>query len=138
VATAVGATSPSGGLCGLNGSLPLIPSDSIAGHSLTTLDLSNNQLTGQLPSSLVWLAAIVSLQNNKFSGSIPGAVGRRNGRLQTARVTELDLSGNQLKVRGIRHRLTLVAHLPRDMAGVSCSSVANAIECTDISSRKMP
>jgi hypothetical protein len=98
VAAAAGATDPAGGLCGVSGTLPNIgrvPRLAL----LEQLDLSYNQLTGQLPQILLSLAGVILLQRNRFSGSIPG----RNGQQGIMRATQIDLSSNVLQVTHLRH-----------------------------------
>jgi hypothetical protein len=98
---AVRATDPSGGLCGLSGALPSLNlQGSLVGdwaESLSTfnsaLDMSNNQLTGQLPAHLLAFAHNIHLGNNRFSGTIPGMAEGLNGR-----VVEINLCNNELKV----------------------------------------
>jgi hypothetical protein len=117
----MGAASPTGGICGLSGSLPVmkIPVTKAAWKQskstvLETLDLSNNQLAGQLPSSLVWLARHVSLQNNNFAGSIPSVMrvdSTLNDTLRDAVVRSLGLSGNQLKLSQLRASLPNGYHI---------------------------
>jgi hypothetical protein len=60
--------------------------------SLHTLDLSFNQLSGPIPSSLRDLRDMshLSLQNNQLRGSIPSSLGKLN------RLNILDLSSNLL------------------------------------------
>jgi hypothetical protein len=89
VTAAAGATDPAGGLCGHSGTLPDV---SALGLKLDNLELSYNQLTGQLPLSLLSLAGEVALQHNRFSGSIPGS-SQLMPRLHT-----VDLSNNNLEV----------------------------------------
>jgi hypothetical protein len=100
VATAIGASDPLGGLCGIQGTLP-----SFGGQAkLAKLDLSNNHLSNQLPAGFVLNAYELHLQNNMFTGSIPGAEYRAGLRGEGARV--VNLSGNRLEVRQhntIRH-----------------------------------
>ncbi|KAD3067383.1 hypothetical protein R6Q59_018549 [Mikania micrantha] len=59
---------------------------------LNQLNLSNNQLSGPLPSSLLNFTSlqILSLAGNRFSGSIPGSIG------QLHELLKLDVSGNSL------------------------------------------
>nr|TKR98975.1 leucine-rich repeat transmembrane protein kinase [Populus alba] len=62
-------------------------------HSLTTLDLSNNDLSGPIPPEICnWLPYIVSLDlsGNKFSGPIPPEI------VNCKFLNNLILSGNQL------------------------------------------
>ncbi|CAN8313137.1 unnamed protein product [Cochlearia groenlandica] len=59
---------------------------------LVTLDLSGNKLSGEIPTQIVdckFLNALV-LSDNKLSGSIPSQLGRLN------RLTRLSLAGNEL------------------------------------------
>jgi hypothetical protein len=112
VASAIGAMIPGPrtvSSCGLSGSLPDMrpPITTSAGNQsnstvLDRLELSNNQLAGQLPAYLVWLARHVLLQNNNFYGSIPSALRRKDDTLLPAAVSSLDLSRNQLTVSQLR------------------------------------
>ena len=60
--------------------------------ALTTLDLSDNQLTGEVPAVFDILAFLTSLDlsNNQLTGPIPQGLGTLTG------LTTLDLSGNAL------------------------------------------
>jgi hypothetical protein len=92
VAAAAGATDPATGLCGVSGALPdvALPRRTQLSH----LDLSYNQLSGQLPSSLLSLARTLALHHNQFRGSIPGFV-RSQAKGVTA--STIDLSNNVLE-----------------------------------------
>ncbi|XP_010486728.1 PREDICTED: receptor-like protein 12 [Camelina sativa] len=59
---------------------------------LTTLDLSYNNLTGQIPDSIGNLSHLINLRlaGNHFSGRIPSSIGN------LTQLTSLDLSQNQL------------------------------------------
>ena len=61
--------------------------------SLTTLDLSLNQLTGTIPTELESLSLLQSLylQNNQLTGTIPAGLVLLN-------IAEFDVSGNQLVI----------------------------------------
>lgn len=67
----IGASHPTGGLCGLSGTINhhLRPE---AYSPMRIIDLSNNQITGQLPSQLLSIATDIDLSNHEISGSIPG------------------------------------------------------------------
>ena len=77
--------------------------------NLTSLWLSGNQLTGEIPNALGQLTNLTSLQlnENQLTGEIPNALG------QLANLTSLQLNENQLTgkpPRGLRRRrLTLLA-----------------------------
>jgi hypothetical protein len=89
---AVGATDPAGGLCGLSGTLPQLKLQGLP-YPGVEINLSNNQLTGQLPAGLLAFAEKIYLGNNRFSGLIPDVA------LDVeARTNRIDLSNNQLKV----------------------------------------
>ncbi|XP_076916620.1 uncharacterized protein LOC143576410 [Bidens hawaiensis] len=59
---------------------------------LSQLDLSNNQLSGSLPASILNFSSlqILLVAGNRFSGSIPATIG------QLREVLKLDLSGNSI------------------------------------------
>jgi hypothetical protein len=92
------ANDPNVGVCGVSGRLQnnVLPSS-----NPTELSLSYNQLTGELPSRLLYVANKIALQGNKSSGSIPAgtptdittALDKRG-----VRVESLDLSHNSLHV----------------------------------------
>lgn len=98
VERAVGATDPAGGLCGLSGTLPnmKLASSCRSDGQYSYLDLSFNQLTGQLPSGLLSLAQDINLSHNRFSGSIPGITKPDNASVHTP--LALALNDNQLEV----------------------------------------
>ncbi|XP_074586976.1 receptor protein kinase CLAVATA1 [Curcuma longa] len=72
----------------LSGELPT----TMAGDVLSKLDLSNNLISGPIPSEIGKLSALqtLSLDSNRFSGAIPPEVG------QLKNLSKLDLSGNNL------------------------------------------
>jgi Leucine-rich repeat (LRR) protein len=61
-------------------------------ENTTELDLSNNQLTGEIPSEIGDLINLttLNLSDNQFTGGIPKEIG------DLTNLTELDLSNNQL------------------------------------------
>lgn len=75
---------------GLQGSIP--PNSITMLHSLTSLNLSNNLLTGELPNDLGNLSnlEVLDLSHNQFTGSIPSSVSA----LQSLR--HLNMSTNRL------------------------------------------
>jgi hypothetical protein len=87
------AIDPTSGVCGVSGRLPNV-STPLSNSAMADLDLSYNQLTGQLPLCLLSLATRISLQGNLLSGSIPSDIG------DTASVCAkyIDLSDNMLEV----------------------------------------
>lgn len=87
-----GAGDPAGGMCGISGTDPDIAAPHL--HKSSNLNLPYNQLTGQLPSSLLFLASRVHLQHNKFTGSIPGCQATTTHAIKAAVV---DVSGNHLE-----------------------------------------
>ncbi|KAL0897836.1 hypothetical protein Bca101_081797 [Brassica carinata] len=62
---------------------------------LTSLNISNNQFSGQIPLSIGKLSNLtyLALSNNKFSGQIPSSIGN------LSRLAALDFSGNSLLVK---------------------------------------
>jgi hypothetical protein len=90
ITSALGASDPNGGLCGLTGALPNML---LADGNPSMLDLANNRLGGPLPWGLLSMAKVMYLQHNQFSGSIPGAVG-----LQRTVANTINLSFNKLQV----------------------------------------
>jgi hypothetical protein len=97
VERAVGATDPAGGTCGLSGTLPEMRLLGKAATGNTFVDLSFNQLTGQLPAGLLSLADVINLSHNHFTGSLPGVVQTDNVSFLTPK--ELSLNDNGLEVR---------------------------------------
>jgi hypothetical protein len=88
----------SNGDCGISGTLPTIKWQCLAspsGHIGSTLSLSNNRLTGQLPQNLLSLAEHVDLANNTFTGSIPSEGGPA---FQAVIARDINLANNQLEV----------------------------------------
>jgi hypothetical protein len=83
--------------CGISGTLPNIQLRGKSPRTFTSFDLSGNQLTGQLPAGLLSLATLVSLPNNRFSGSIPG-VQVAGGVVADVVAVDINLQGNDLKV----------------------------------------
>lgn len=73
---------------------------------LTTLDLSNNDFTGQIPSSLENLSNITTLDlsRNYFNGTIPSSIGN------LSRLTSLDFSHNSF-VGEVLPSLAYLSHL---------------------------
>ncbi|KAJ7523260.1 hypothetical protein O6H91_18G043900 [Diphasiastrum complanatum] len=74
---------------------PLAPTDasSIFANQLQVLDVSSNQLSGELPSfEFAFSLQILRLQNNSFSGSVPPALLSSDATL----LEDLDLSMNNL------------------------------------------
>jgi hypothetical protein len=97
VERSVGAADPAGGLCGLSGTLPNMKLlGKPANGQYSFVDLSFNQLTGQLPTGLLSLASDINLSHNRFSGSIPGIASLGNTSVQTP--FGLALNDNQLEV----------------------------------------
>ncbi|BAT13341.1 leucine-rich repeat receptor-like serine/threonine-protein kinase BAM1 [Oryza sativa Japonica Group] len=80
----------------LSGDVPANPSPAMAAASqssqLAQLNLSSNQLSGPLPSSIANLTALQTLlvSNNRLAGAVPPEVG------ELRRLVKLDLSGNAL------------------------------------------
>lgn len=91
-AVIAGASDPAGGLCGISGPSPKAPVPH--NMSLLYLDLSYNQLTGQMPGGLLSLARVIDLKHNKFTGAIPGHQARK---LHGPQAKWLDLSDNLLE-----------------------------------------
>lgn len=82
----------SGGVIDLSGrGLTAVPGDVFDGTGVVELDLSDNALTGALPSEIGRLTSLTSLDasGNRMTG-VPAEVG------QLSRLEELDLSDNQL------------------------------------------
>jgi hypothetical protein len=103
--SAQGAADPAGGLCGLSGILPELKlrGKRSGGMEYTTaLVLAHNQLTGQLPAELLSYAEVIHLDNNHFSGSIPGVTVGFNDSVKTIHVSEISLSNNELTVSSLR------------------------------------
>jgi hypothetical protein len=83
-------------MCGISGTLPQAFTLAKASENVqTSIELSNNRLTGQLPAGLLTMANTLLLQNNMFSGSLPA------GTADTPKAVELNLSGNRLEVSGV-------------------------------------
>ncbi len=85
-----------------------VASELVGLSALTALDLSDNQLTGDIPPNLDILGALTSLDlsDNQLTGSIPEGLGALTG------LTTLDLSGNQL-IGQIPHDLGFLSNLTR-------------------------
>uniref|UniRef100_A0A0D9XQL1 non-specific serine/threonine protein kinase n=1 Tax=Leersia perrieri TaxID=77586 RepID=A0A0D9XQL1_9ORYZ len=82
----------------LSGEVPANPNPTTVagvGSQLAQLNLSSNQLSGSLPSSIANLTALQTLlvSNNRLAGVVPPEIG------ELRRLVKLDLSGNELSGR---------------------------------------
>lgn len=77
---------------GLSGTLPGLASLA----SIVSINLTGNQLTGNLPQALPLTLETLVLANNQFVGSLPPFINGMGGPLQAGSVKRLEFAGNQL------------------------------------------